>query len=372
MGLKNLLLFCGGSSLEHEISLQSARFVAEHVDPTKYRLFVVVIDHDQEWHLVPYAAFREKTLGNRPDVQKTQGKSVYLRRQGGLARLVGEDFSEIIHMVFPMIHGTGGEDGSLQGLLDYVGVPYVGNGVLASALTMDKIATKHILRSYSYPVVPFIEVSCPEKLPSYTLACETLKSQDLVIKPACCGSSVGVSKVSCEEDYWKKSALAFSCDQRILIEVAITGAEVECAVLGNGKAKVSGVGEIMVHNPDKMYSYEAKYQDPHQRQATVHLQAQSLRQEIQEGLRSMALEVFHALSCSGLARLDFFVTGEGEIFVNEVNTIPGFTAISLYPQLWQAAGVSPAELIAELISCAQERFDGRAMLVRQAKDLVQL
>ncbi len=348
-----ILLLCGGFSVEHDVSLNSARFIAKHIDETEYRILIVIVRHDRQWIHVPYQAFLDG---------EHQGALVYLRRHQGVTALIGDTICEPIHMVFPAIHGTGGEDGSIQGFLDYMNLPYVGNDVFASAACMDKIATKQILLANGLPVVPFLALSRSDTIPTYAAACHDLKSHVLVIKPATAGSSVGISKVHQETDYDKAVKHALMYANRILIECAITGAEVECAILGNACAVASGVGEIVVHNADKMYSYDAKYHDSQENQAQVHVTAITIDAQTQEHVRTMALRAFHVMTCSGLARIDFFVT-QGGIFINELNTMPGFTAISLYPQLWQKDGISPHTLIARLLYCAQERFDQNTTLI---------
>jgi D-alanine-D-alanine ligase len=348
-----ILLLCGGFSVEHDISLHSARFIAKHIDKTEYGILVVIVRHDRQWVHVPYQAFLDG---------ENQGELVYLRHHQGVTALMGEGICEPIHMVFPAIHGTGGEDGSIQGFLDYMNLPYVGNDVFASAACMDKIATKQILLANDLPVVPFIALSRWDTIPTHEQACRDLNSDILVIKPATSGSSVGISKIQNELDYEEKIHTAFLYSNRILIESAITGAEVECAILGNACAMASGVGEIVIHNADKMYSYAAKYHDPQENQARIQVTAVSIDGETQERVRVMALRAFHVMTCSGLARIDFFVTPDS-IFINEINTMPGFTAISLYPQLWQKNGISPKTLIARLLHCAQERFDQNATLI---------
>ncbi len=342
---KNLLLLCGGISAEHEISLNSARFVAKNIDAQAHQVFVVVVGRDRTWNHVALDMFLNG---------ETKGQEVYLVRKQGQAQLCGEQFQHPIHCAFPIIHGPSGEDGTIQGVLEYAGIPYVGSAVAASGVTMDKIFTKQILQAYQLPVVPFIPVTSLTQLPPYGTACALLKTTTLVIKPAALGSSVGIAKVSCEADYNKHTSLAFGYSARILIECAIDGAEVECGVLGNEQASASGVGEIVLHNQDRMYSYQAKYQDPDHIQAQVLVTARLDAQCI-KNIQEMSLKAFHALTCSGLARVDFFVTKEG-IFINEINTMPGCTSISLYPQLWHKAGISHKELIAQLIGYAHERF----------------
>ncbi len=348
-----VLLLCGGFSVEHDVSLNSARFIAQHIDQTEYRILVVIVRHDRQWIHVPYQAFLDG---------EHQGNPVSLRYHQGVTALIGDGICEPIHMVFPAIHGTGGEDGSIQGFLDYMNLPYVGNDVFASAACMDKVATKQILLANGLAVVPFMVVSRSDAIPTYEQACHDLKSHVLVIKPATSGSSVGITKIHHEKDYDTAVKQALMYGNRILIESAITGAEVECAILGNACAVASGVGEIVVHNADKMYSYDAKYHDPQEKQAHVHVTAITIDAETQERVRTMALRAFHAMTCSGLARIDFFVTTDG-IFINEINTMPGFTAISLYPQLWQHQGISTKALMARLLDCAQERFNQNATLV---------
>jgi D-alanine-D-alanine ligase len=350
---RTILLLCGGFSVEHEVSLNSARFIAQHIDKTEYRILVVIVRHDRQWIHIPYPVFLDG---------EHQGDPVYLRHHQGVTALIGDTICEPIHMVFPIIHGTGGEDGSIQGFLDYMNLPYVGNDIFASAACMDKIATKQILLANGLPVVPFIALSRSDTIPTYAAACRDLKSHVLVIKPATSGSSVGIAKVHQAKDYDETITRALMYANRILIECAITGAEVECAILGNACAMASGVGEIIVHNADKMYSYDAKYHDLQEKQAHVHVTAVTIDAETQERVRTMALRAFHVMTCSGLARIDFFVTSDG-IFINELNTMPGFTAISLYPQLWQHEGISPDALIARLLSCAQERFDQNKTLI---------
>lgn len=350
MSRKNLLILCGGLSAEHEISQLTARYIAQNIDQTIYNVIIVLVGRDLQWVCIPYDIFIEGGLW---------GKNVWLIRQAGQARLWDGHDGPCIDMVFPAIHGTGGEDGSIQGLLEYMGVPYVGNGILASAVCMDKIATKQVLQACHLPVVPFIWASQWAHVPSYEHACHVLNSPVLIIKAACSGSSIGVYKIHNSAQYQEKIHQAFRYSARILIEQAITGAEVECAILGHDRIKASPIGEIIVRAPDGMYSYQAKYHDPDQNQAQVFLDAQSMDENTIQQLQTMAQQAFHAVNGSGLARVDFFVTQEG-IFINEINTMPGFTSISLYPKLWEKAGIPTRELIAQLLVYAQQKFDAHA------------
>jgi len=354
MRLKNLLILCGGVSAEHEISIVSARYIAQNIDQSLYNIIIVMIDRDRQWICVPYEAFLKGAI---------LGSTVFLMRYNGQPVLKGDGLcTQTIDMVFPAIHGSSGEDGSIQGVLEYVGVPYVGSGILASAVGMDKITTKQVLMACQLPVVPFVWGANPTELPSYAQACETLGSDVLVIKAACSGSSIGVYKIGNPKDYLENISRAFQYSSRILIEKAITGYEVECAILGNDEPLASGVGEILLYNQDKMYSYAAKYCDPDQSQAEVLLQARSIDQSMTRLLQKMAIRAFRVLDCSGLARVDFFVNDQGA-FINEINTIPGFTAISLYPKLWEKSGVSSKMLINKLLECAQERYVQKSSLI---------
>jgi D-alanine-D-alanine ligase len=353
MSVKNLLILCGGISAEHEISLKTARYIAQNIDQDQYNVIVVIVGRDRHWSAVSYDAFLDGGIS---------GENVFLIRHGDHVVLHSQDSSEIIDMVFPAIHGTSGEDGSIQGMLEYVGVPYVGNGILASAVGMDKIATKLILQACQLPVVPFLWAAESAQVPSYDQACQLLNSDVLIIKAACSGSSIGVYKVSNSKQYQEKVQQAFRYSTRILIEQAITGAEVECAILGNNQAMASGIGEIKVQTEDGMYSYQAKYHDPDQKQAEVFLDAPSIDAQTTQQIQTLAKRAFQALDGSGLARVDFFVTKDG-ILINEINTMPGFTSISLYPKLWEKSGIPNQDLIAKLLDYAQQRFDRRSALI---------
>jgi D-alanine-D-alanine ligase len=334
---KNIIVLCGGQSAEHEISLISARYIASLISPEKYQVFRVCIDRQGLLHLV------NEDQKSQSSVSMTQGVPFPMLR--------GQGFQEPIHLVFPVLHGPGGEDGTLQGWLECLNVPYVGSGVLSSAVAMDKDVAKKLLLVHGLPVVPFHTVRHEREVPSYEEACELCQSHELFIKPATQGSSVGVSKVTHGLAYKEKIHHAFRYGQKVLIEQAIKGAEVECAVLGHRFPIASGVGEVVMKN-EGFYSYEAKYLDAEQ--ADILIKAR-LSDEMAEKVRDLALKAFQALECSGMARVDFFVRGQ-EVFINEINTIPGFTPISLYPQLWQHAGVPPQELVQRLMDHAIERF----------------
>lgn len=349
--MKNLVLLCGGRSAEHEISIISARYIASLIDTRIYKIFIIGIDRDSLLREIPHEDLLHIKVcdsGHFATITRTpNGPSLQLSS--------GEIY--VIDIVFPVLHGPGGEDGTIQGWLECLGVPYVGSGVLASAAAMDKEICKRILSSHKLPVVPFVSFHANTEIPAYEKVVKDLKSETLFIKPVALGSSIGISKVKGPEDYFEKIAKAFCYSTKIIIEKAIDGAEVECAVLGNDLPRASGVGEIIIKSGD-FYDYDAKYLSAHK--AEILTAARLSPEKIQE-VRNLAINAFLALECSGMARIDLFVT-EDEIFINEINTIPGFTPISLYPQLWKKAGILPNDLINQLIQCAYEKSDQRSNL----------
>ncbi len=262
---------------------------------------------------------------------------------------------EKFDVVLPLVHGTNGEDGTLQGLFELSGVPYVGAGVLGSAIGMDKDVAKRLMRDSGVPVVPFFMVrkheweAQPEAI--YTHSEESF-GLPFFVKPANSGSSVGVHKIKSRSDMDTAFRDAFSFDRKVLVERACIGREIECAVMGNEQPKVSVLGEIVPSH--EFYDYEAKYVD--EKGAELLIPAK-LSSETTNYISSMAVKAYRALECEGMARIDFFVTKDSPagVFLNEVNTIPGFTPISMFPRLWEASGVTYAELLEELIALAFQR-----------------
>lgn len=259
-------------------------------------------------------------------------------------------------VVFPVLHGPFGEDGTVQGLLELVGVPYVGAGVLGSAAGMDKDVMKRLLKEAGLPVGDFLVF---RKDDASDISFESIKKTlrlPVFVKPANLGSSVGVSKVETEKELQQATEVAFQYDTKILIEALLHGREIECAVLGNCDPQASGVGEIIPAHG--FYSYEAKYVDADGAALVI---PADLSQEVVEEIRHLAIKTFQVLECHGLGRVDFFLTEKG-VFVNEINTLPGFTSVSMYPKLWEVAGVSYSELLGRLIQLARERFATRQEL----------
>lgn len=342
----------GGKSAEHEVSLQSAKNVADAIDKEKYEVALIGIDKAGKWLLPNKSQF----LLNANDpklikLNKENEESVALVPQSGgaLTNLTNEGASSSIDVVFPILHGPFGEDGTVQGLLKLAGVPFVGASVLGSAVGMDKDVMKRLLRDAGIPIAKFLVFKQEDEI-DFEKVKEEL-GMPLFIKPANLGSSVGVSKVKTKEDFDAAIQHAFEYDTKILIEEFVDAREVECAVLGNQNPIASGVGEIIPTH--EFYSYEAKYID--EKGAALEIPAK-IPDEVKERVRELAVKTFKALSCEGLGRVDCFLQKDGTLFVNEINTMPGFTKISMYPKLWEAAGISYPELIDRLIGLAIERF----------------
>ncbi|TSC82298.1 MAG: D-alanine-D-alanine ligase [Parcubacteria group bacterium Gr01-1014_20] len=342
----------GGKSAEHEVSLQSAKNVVDAIDKEKYEVVLIGIDKFGKWLLPNKAQF----LLNASDpklikLNKENVESVALVPQSGgeLTNLSSEGTVAGVDVVFPILHGPFGEDGTVQGLLKLAGVPFVGAGVLGSAVGMDKDVMKRLLRDAGLPIANFLVFKQGDNLDFEEVSIKL--GLPFFVKPANLGSSVGISKVRNREDFRKAIDEAFQYDIKIVIEEFVDGRELECAVLGNEKPMASGVGEIIPNH--EFYSYEAKYVDENGARLEVPAKIPS---EINERVHELAVKSFRVLECEGLGRVDFFLKKDGDLVVSEINTIPGFTKISMYPRLWEASGVSYTELISSLIELAIERF----------------
>lgn len=341
----------GGESPEHEVSLQSARNVIEAIDTDRWDVTLIGIDRRGRWHTADATRFlsndadprRIRLVEGDDDVALVPGvdsEIVVLERGGTLPA---------VDVVFPVLHGPMGEDGTVQGLLRLAHIPFVGPGVLGSAIGMDKDVAKRLLRDAGIPVAPFITVRDPLAAPSWEEAAADLGSP-VFVKPANMGSSVGVSKAEGASEYASAIEGAFRFDDKVLLERTIEGREVECAVLGNERPAASVPGEIVPRGG--FYSYEAKYLDDDGADLVI---PADLDEDTTARVRDLAVRTFTTLCCEGMARVDFFLTPDGELIVNEINTIPGFTRISMYPKLWVASGLSYPELIDRLLSLALER-----------------
>ncbi|OQA04790.1 MAG: D-alanine--D-alanine ligase A [bacterium ADurb.Bin400] len=342
----------GGRSAEHEVSLLSALNIIKAIDNNKFEVVAIGIDKSGQWYLCDSGEFLVGATDPKTIALNTQGAmQVELSIGARPGRLITTDGRVVqqIDVVFPVLHGTYGEDGSIQGLLKLAGVPFVGAGVLGSAVGMDKDAMKRLLRDAGIPVARFLTLNHPQEH-GYQAVVDSL-GQPFFVKPANQGSSVGVYKVHHESEWHKAICGAFKYDRKVIVEEYIEGREIECSVLGNGNPVASLPGEIVPQA--EFYSYEAKYID--ENGAILDIPS-SLPAEIQERIKATAIKAFQVLCCEGMARVDFFLRGQ-EVIVNEINTIPGFTKISMYPKLWEASGLSYTKLISRLIELALERHE---------------
>jgi D-alanine-D-alanine ligase len=349
----------GGQSAEHEISILSARNVLAALDLTRFEPVLIGIDKRGRWLLQD----AQKLLASARDprlVRIDSGPPVQLPSTFA-APLAGA--AQPIDVVFPVLHGTHGEDGAVQGLLEVAGMPYVGAGILGSAIGMDKDVMKRLLRDAGIPITDFRTIRRLAFDADPDRACRELAvlKFPLFVKPANAGSSVGITKVTDAAGIEQALRRAFDFDSKALGEAAVDGREIELAVLGGDPPLVSVAGEIIVKHPDGFYSYDAKYIDEHG--VSFELPAR-LSADQQARAREIALRTFEALECEGLARVDLFLNASGEFLVNEINTLPGFTAISMYPKLWALSGVPQQELVTRLIELALDRARQRSTLRR--------
>jgi D-alanine-D-alanine ligase len=350
----------GGRSAEHEISVISARSVLDALDPERYEAIPIGVTKLGRWRLMPAGPpalpSGEATTG-LPGVEASTGEAVALDQEPGRHALVGPDGSRTeIDVVFPVMHGPYGEDGSVQGFLEMAGIPYVGAGVLGSAVGMDKAVQKVLFESVGIPVVEHLVLHEREweADPGDVLRRVASLGFPLFAKPAALGSSVGITKVPGPDAIRPALEEAFRYGRKAVLERAVEGArEIECAILGNDDPIASIAGEI-VPRGHEFYDYEAKYLDEHGAELIV---PADVPPETLEEIRRLAVAAFRAIDCAGMARVDFFLTPGGRVFLNEVNTIPGFTSISMYPKLWEASGLSYPELVDRLIELAIERHD---------------
>ncbi len=345
----------GGKSSEHEVSLQSAKNVIEALDKDKYEVVLIGIDKTGRWHLNDKTQYLLNE--NNPNLIKLNKSNaeVTILTDGKTNRLINITENRnlgSLDVVFPVLHGPFGEDGTVQGLLKLANIPFVGAGVLGSAVGMDKDVMKRLLRDADIPIADFLVFNNISIKKTSFKEVERSLGLPFFVKPANCGSSVGISKVHNEIEYKKAIDEAFLFDSKIIIEESIQGREIECSVLGNEEPIASIPGEIIPKG--EFYSYRAKYID--EDGAALEIPAR-LDKDIVERIQIHAVKAFQALCCEGMARVDMFLKPDEEILVNEINTIPGFTKISMYPKLWEASGISYSKLIDKLIELAIERFE---------------
>jgi D-alanine-D-alanine ligase len=364
---KRVAVIFGGKSGEHEVSLVSAMCVYGALDKAKYDVTLIGIDKTGRWTL-PDAKWlldqcdkpREIRLDQVPvTVALLSGGALQVVNSVGAAsRVPGAAAAggELLDVVLPILHGTNGEDGTIQGLLELAGIPYVGSGVLGSAVCMDKDMAKRLLRDAGIAVVPFLAVHKTRwavRADQVVDEAERSFGYPYFVKPANGGSSVGVQKVKSRSQAKASIAGAFAFDSKVLIEQAVDARELEVSILGNHDPKASIVGEIIPRR--EFYSYDAKYLGGG---ADLKIPAEQLSDSQVREIQGTAVKAFLTLECSGMARVDFFLDrASGRLFLNELNTIPGFTPISMYPKLWAASGLDYPQLIDRLIECALEKAD---------------
>jgi D-alanine-D-alanine ligase len=348
------LLF-GGKSVEHEISIRSARNVFQQLDRSRFEPVLIGITKEGNWHLV-----------SDPDHPIDAGQPLNLSLGTSKHTFVIRDTTKgtgVLDVIFPVLHGTDGEDGSIQGMLQAVNLPYAGSGVLGSSVAMDKLMSKQLMVAEGIPtskfkaVVPGTEFSFKQLITAIGLP--------FMIKPISLGSSVGVSKVSNEKEFKKAVEETLSYDQGYLVEQYISGRELECAILGNQKPKASDPGEIIINPQYEFYTYDAKYQDPDAVEIKV---PADLDPDTAKKIKLLSLRAYKALRCEDFARVDLFLDKSNSVFINEINTIPGFTDSSMFPSLWGQHGISYSALITQIIELAMERFRSKMKLVRDYLD----
>ncbi len=344
-------LVFGGRSVEHEVSVVSAEHVIAAADPDRFDVVPIGVTGDGVW-LTPELTREELAKPDPPFKKRIEGAEFGTRLEGIAAALAGVD------VVFPLIHGTHGEDGTLQGMLELAGLPYVGCGVGASALGMDKALMKAAFQAAGIGVCDYRVVRPHEDFDEAVNLSRELEGalgMPVFVKPANGGSSVGVQKAHDREELAAALLEARRYDRKLVIESMVEGREVECGVLGNVDAEASAVGEIRFAR--EFYDFEAKYLDPR----TKIVAPADIPAETAVRVQELALKAFAAIDGSGMSRVDFFLRPDGSLLIDEVNTIPGFTPASMFPRLWQTLGVSYTELITRLVGLAMARHMERAI-----------
>lgn len=355
MAKQRIAVIFGGASSEYEVSCVSAGSVISNIPADAYEIVCIGITKKGKWLFYP-GEWDEIATGDwekHPDCCPCMVSMDNVKK--GIYKIMADQTVSFLSIdcFFPVLHGKNGEDGTIQGLFEMSRIPYVGCGVCASALCMDKAYAHVVLENAGIRMSPYLICSRADKFRPEQLAQQVEEGFGfpVFVKPANAGSSVGVSKAKDENELEQAVKLAFVHDSKVLIEKAISGIEVECAVLGNSSPEASVLGEITPAN--EFYDYEAKYENA---ASELHIPAR-ISQDLSYQIRGVAVEAFKLLGCSGLARVDFFVTAAGEIYLNELNTMPGFTSISMYPKLWEATGVSYGALLDRLITLGLERAE---------------
>lgn len=343
----------GGRSVEHGVSVNSAKNILEYIDKERFEPLTIGISKSGQWFL---------TSGVSKEIE--QGKALGLildAQKPGFTLLASGDRLKT-DIIFPVLHGTDGEDGSIQGLIKAMDIPMVGTGVLGSSMSMNKIVAKRLLKEAGLPVTRFLTFHYSEKdrMNLDQIAAEI--GMPFMIKSSSLGSSVGVSKVKDQTSFLNAIEEAFRYDDYLIAEEFISGREVECAILGNYPAQASNPGEIRINPKYEFYTFDAKYVDPQAVEIDV---PAKLSAEESARIRQVSVDAYKALYCEDFSRVDLFLTPEGKIYINEINTIPGFTNSSMYPMMWKERGIGFTDLITKLLDLANERYDRSKRIERE-------
>ena len=359
----NVCLVFGGKSGEHEVSLQSAKSIYEMLDKNKYNVYLIGIDKHSHWLLGDSSNYLLNA--NNPKLialNKTNSQSITpVNQQQSLDLILTQSGKKIgkIDVFFPVIHGTYGEDGCLQGMFEMLDAAYVGPGVIGSALGMDKDIAKKLLKVANIKTANHLTFKRIDKDDNIIKKVKETFTFPVFVKPANMGSSVGINKAHNIEELKIAIRDAFKYDTKIMVEEYIKGREIECSVLGNNQPIASIPGEVIPHH--EFYSYDAKYID--ENGAGLKIPAE-LPDNVIKQIQQIAIKGFLTLECYGMARVDFFVTPDNKIYLNEINTIPGFTKISMYPKLWEKSGITYQQLLDKLIELALEKKQEKNSLKR--------
>ena len=354
MPSKNLIILFGGRSVEHEISVRSATNVVKYINPTHFNLSVIGISKKGTWFLLDH-----------PEQSIETGKEISLSLSATQPHFEIKESHEstAIQIVFPILHGTDGEDGSIQGLLQSLNVILIGSSVLGSAISMDKIVSKKLLEHAGIPVAPYMSFTKGEDI-----SFEKIKNKlglPFIVKAGNLGSSVGISKVNTLKDFDYALTDSFKYGHEILIESFVKCRELECGIIGNESLSSTLAGEIILLKKYDFYTYEAKYQD--KAAIKIEIPAQ-IPTAVHQQIRTLCEKAFLTLKCNDFARVDVFLTQENEIFINEINTIPGFTDVSMFPGLWENMGISYPVLISKIIELGEARWQQEQQYITDLKD----
>ena len=354
-GKTSVAILYGGKSVEHEVSINSAKNIDEFIDKEKFDVIRIGISKTGRWFLT------EKVL---TDFSSSQPVTYSLdpQKKGFFIQDSGKHIN--VDIMFPVLHGTDGEDGSIQGMLTTMGIPFVGTGVMGSAIAMNKLFSKRLMEAADIPVSRFQAYTTDERKSINYEKIKALLGLPFMVKAANLGSSVGVFKISEENDFDHAIAEAFHYDHTVICEAFIEGRELECAVLGNHSARASQPGEIVVSKDYEFYTYEAKYLNPDAAQLVI---PADIDEQTAEKIKQLSVKAYQAVGCEDFARVDLFLSHDGEIFINEINTIPGFTNFSMFPMMWKNHGISFTQLITDLIEIAHQRFEKHKNLEKSYK-----